>query len=306
MKTLLIDNSLCSLPLRDDADPELIYCYLCALSDAGVGAVELDFRTLMKLNRYPKNMKYIFRLVDPVFLSITKHFKFDYLAVSFNDITRNEIKTDIPLMLTLPIPDDPLKMPPPALIRHANNITGNNISLVSFYGSYPVLSQQEIVQYFDRLRHTMAIPFNLCPMNGLKSAASNAINFTLCGADAVTVTTGSSARYCSLEEYFSYFTSVVRSLPKGLDFPAAAHAVKFNGEIFKTGFSPELDRLIKEYQNDIVYLSNGETGQRLLQCRNLTMPPDEFEEPCDPETDLKNFSVYHDLGRKKHNRGILQ
>lgn len=302
MKTLLIDNSLCSLPLRDDVDPELIYRYICALSDAGVGAVELDFRTLMKLDTYPKNMKYIFRLVDPVFLPITEHFKFDYLALSVNDLRKNDIKTDIPIMLSLPIPKNPSSIVPTGIIQFANSLAHGNISLVNFYGSQPVMSRQGIVQLFDFLRKKVFIPFNFCPMNDFKAAASNAINFTLCGADAVTVTTGSSLKCCSLEEYFSYFTSVMHSLPKGLNFPAVALAVKLNSEIFKTGLSPELDRLIKEYENDILYLSNAETGQRLLQGRRIVNRLDNSE---DPGIDLKDFSVYHGLGRGKRSGKIL-
>lgn len=305
MKTLLIDNSLCSLPLKDDADPELIYSYICALSDAGVGAVELDFRTLMKLDCYPKKMKYIFRLVDPVFLSITEHFRFDYLAVSFGDLQKGNIKTDVPLMLSLPILEDPMNMAFTGFVRYVNSLAYGKISLVNLYGSYPVMSRQEIVQYMDSLRKNMFIPFDICPMNALKSAASNAINFTLCEADAVTVTTGSSVRCCSLEEYFSYFTSVIRSLPKGLNFPAAALAVKLNSEIFRTGLSPELDRLVKEYKNDILYLSNGETGQKLLQGKRTPIPADGPEEYGDFEVDLKKFSVYHGLGRGNCRSKIL-
>lgn len=300
MKTLLIDNSLCSLPLRDDVDPELIYRYICALSDAGVGAVELDFRTLMKLDHYPKKMKYIFRLVDPVFLGIMKYFRFDYLAVSVNDLKKNDIKTDVPIMLTVPISKNPEAIVPTSLIRYANSFADGNVSLVNFYGSQPVMSRQWIDQLFDFLRKKVLIPFNFTPMNDFKAAASNAINFTICGADAVTVTTGSSVKCCSLEEYFSYFTSVMHMLPKGLNFPAVALAVKLNSEIFKTGLSPELDRLINEYENDMLFLANAETGQRLFQGK---FTPMRRNEPDNPETDLKKFSVYN--GRGMHSGKIL-
>lgn len=305
MKTLLIDNSLCSLPLRDDADPDLIYHYICALADAGVQAVELDFRALMKINRYPKNMKYIFRLVDPVFLSITDHFEFDYVAVSYSDLRKCEFKNNTPIMLSLPVIEESMSVPPSGFFRYVSNLTNGKISLINFYGSYPILSREEIKDYFEELRRSTFIPFNLTPMNDYRSAVSNAINFTICGADAVTVTTGSSARYCSLEDYFSYFTSIMHTLPKGLNFPAAAAALKLNGEIFKTGFSRELDRLIKEMRDDFIFLSSGETGERILQGNAARMMSAADDEPDEPD-DLKNFSVYHNLGRKKHPRGFLQ
>ena len=42
MKTVIIDNSLCTLPIEENMNPELISRYIRALADTGVKYVELD------------------------------------------------------------------------------------------------------------------------------------------------------------------------------------------------------------------------------------------------------------------------
>lgn len=288
MKTVLIDNSLCSLPIADDADPELIYGYICALADAGVNYVELDFRTMMKLDRFPISMKYILRLMDPVFLKLTEHFKFDYLAVSFNDV-RKGIESDVPIMLSLPIPDDFMSRSPRDVVHYASNLVKGNISLVSMYGAYPVMSRAEINQYLGFLKRELFVPVNICPTNNQMAAASNAVNFTVCGADCVTVTMGSSLKYCSMEEYFTLFTTVMGGLPKELDFRAVAQAAKLHGRIFRSGFSLEFERLVDRHEDDMLNLISAETGQKLL-LRNRRIDI-QTEEHDDLDFDIRDFDI---------------
>ena len=61
MKTVITDNSLCTLPISDTAKPVHIYKYIEALGEMGVRYVELDFRTVMKMEQLPDNVQYIFR-----------------------------------------------------------------------------------------------------------------------------------------------------------------------------------------------------------------------------------------------------
>lgn len=289
MKTVLIDNSLCSLPLRDDADPELIYSYICALSDAGVRYVELDFRTMMKLDCFPSSMKYIFRLMDPVFLSVTEQFRFDYLEISFNDV-RKGIKSNVPIMLSLPLPDDFINKSPRDVVRYSRNLVQGEISLVSMYGSFPLMSREEISEYLSFLKGTVFLPVNICPINGCMAAASNAINFSVCGADCVTVTMGSSVKCCSLEEYFTLFTTTMHGLPKELDFQAVALAAKLHGQIFKSGFSMEFDRLVRQHEDDMLHLINAENGRKLwLRDGRADHQPE--EEPDGSDIDIRDYDI---------------
>lgn len=306
MRTVLIDNSLCTLPIADDADPELIYGYICALADAGVGYVELDFRTLMKLDCLPRSMKYIFRMIDPVFLKVTEHIKFDYLALSFNDV-RKGVASDVPIMLSLPIPEDFMRRSPRDVIRCAAALIKGNISLVNMYGAYPVMSRAQIHQYLGFLKRELFAPVNICPTNNQMSAAGNAVNFTICGADCVTVTMGSSFKYCSMEEYFTLFTTVMGGLPKELDFRAVAEAAKLHGRIFRSGFSKEFERLVDQHEDDMLNLFSAETGNRLLLHNRRVDFQD--EEQNELGFDVKEFDVsvfnYYKLKREKRTRKIL-
>ncbi len=306
MKTVLIDNSLCSLPIADDVDPEFLYGYICALADAGVSYVELDFRTMMKLDCFPKSMKYIFRLMDPVFLKITEHFKFDYLAVSLNDV-RKGIETDVPIMLSLPIPDSFMDRSPRDVVRYAANLVKGDISLVSMIGAYPVMSRGEISQYLGFLKRELFMPVNICPTNDQMAAASNAVNFTVCGADCVTMTMGSSLKYCSMEEYFTLFTTVMGGVPKELDFRAVAEAAKLHGRIFRSGYSAEFERLLSQHEDDMLNLINAENGQKLLlRSRCVNYFTEEIEEP---DFDIRNFDIslfnYYKLKRRDRLRKPL-
>lgn len=308
MRTVLIDNSLCSLSLRDDADPELIYRYICALADAGVRYVELDFRTLMKLDSFPSSMKYIFRLIDPVFLQITEHFKFDYLAVSFGDV-RKGVKSSVPIMLSLPIPEDFSVRSPADVVRYSKNLVQGDIALVNMYGAYPLMTRREVWDYLGFLRGSLFVPVNICPLNNKMAAASNAVNFAACGADCVTVTMGSSVRCCSLEEYFTLLMLMMRSLPKELNYSAAAEAARLHGQIFKNGSLAEIERLLKLHENDMLNLINAETGEKIRlgkTSRDQRLEADAYD---DSELDVRefNFSLYNynKLGRGGRFRSFL-
>lgn len=308
MKTVLIDNSLCSLSLKDDADPELIYRYICALADAGVGYVELDFRTLMKLDSFPRSMKYIFRLIDPVFMQITEHFKFDYLAVSFGDV-RKGVKSGVPIMLSLPIPDDFAVRSPADVVRYSKNLVQGDIALVDMYGSYPLMTRREAWDYLSFLRGSLFVPVNICPLNNKMAAASNAVNFTACGADSVTVTMGSSVRCCSLEEYFTLFIQMMRALPRELNFHAAAEAARLHCQIFKNGSSSEIERLLKLHEDDMLNLINAETGEKVWLGKTNRSQWVDDDESDDSELDVRefNFSLYNynKLGRGGRFRSFL-
>ena len=86
MKTVIIDNSLCTLPIAEGTSPELICRYIHALAETGVKYVELDFRTVMKMQELPDCVEYIFRLGDPMFAQLTQAFDFRYVVVTMHDI----------------------------------------------------------------------------------------------------------------------------------------------------------------------------------------------------------------------------
>ena len=102
MKTVIIDNSLCTLPIAEGTSPELICRYIHALAETGVKYVELDFRTVMKMQELPDCVEYIFRLGDPMFAQLTQAFDFRYVVVTMHDI-KDEIDVgNTPVILEIP------------------------------------------------------------------------------------------------------------------------------------------------------------------------------------------------------------
>lgn len=299
MRTTLIDNSLCVLPLRDDADPEDIYSYICALADAGVGYVELDFRTMMKLDCLPACMKYILRPIDPIFMALTERYKFDYIALSIKDI-RGGIKTDTPVMLTLPVLNDFMTHSPREVVRYSRALVNGHITALRIRGAFPVMSYKEIAQYLDLLTSTVLLPVDICPTNEKMSAAGNAVNFSVVGADCVTVTMGSSANYCSLEEYFTLFITTMRGLPKKFDIKQLVEAAKLHAMIFQTGFTKEFDRLVSQNEDDLYHLVNAESGLAVYnEPPNLAGQEEEINEVFS-EAKKADFSIFN--GNKRGGR----
>ena len=102
MKTVLTDNSLCTLPIDEHARPQHIYRYIQALAETGVKYVELDFRTVMKMQELPDGVGYIFRLGDPMFAELTQAFDFNYVLVTIQDLKENINVGRTPVIIEFP------------------------------------------------------------------------------------------------------------------------------------------------------------------------------------------------------------
>lgn len=258
MKTVLIDNSLCAYTLRDDASPEHIYKYIKALADAGVRYVEIDFRTIMKLRDLPKEIGYVFRLVDPMFLSVAELFDFDYILVTFADV-RRKIKTDIPMMLELPV----MNKLSGQVLRYAASQVDGRITAVRIRGSCPLMEHEEAARYVARLKNEFPVPLDFCPMNDNRTALDSAVKLSLANADSLTLSMGVSERFCSLEEYFFTLMSVYNMKPKEFSSGPLCAATVFHSNIFRSGHSNGIIRYMDILDHDIHFLRNADTGERV-------------------------------------------
>lgn len=264
MKTVLTDNSLCTYTLRDDAPPEYIYKYIKSLADAGVRYVEIDFRTIMKLRDLPKGIGYVFRLVDPMFLSVAELFEFDYILLTFADIRRN-IKTKVPIMLELPVLDNLSGQ----VLRYAASEVDGSITAVRIRGNHPLMEHGEASRYVTRLKNEFPVPLDFCPMNDMRTALDSAMRFTFAGADSLTLTMGISDRFCSLEEYFFTLMSVYDILPKELSLSPLCAATVYHGNIFRNGRGDGITRYMDILDHDIHFLQNADTGERVKMRMSL-------------------------------------
>lgn len=261
MKTVLIDNSLCSLTINDDAEAADINRYICALAQTGVRYVEIDFRALMKLRRLPDGIGYIFRPVDPMFLKFTEIFRFDYVALTVTDITKYP-KIGIPAMLSLPLPGSFMDRSPREIVQCAEDMIGSPITSLRIRGDFPLITAGDADKYIDFMKRRVAIPVDICPTNSCRTALNTAMNFWG-RADSVTVTMGLSERYCSLEELMITFLTMYGGCPDDLNMSGLCRAAALHTRVFKNSLVSEIPELVKVFEDDFRLLLNADTGEQV-------------------------------------------
>lgn len=259
MKTVLTDNSLCAYPLRDDADPNLIFEYIRALKSSGVRYVELDFRTLMKLRRLPEGVGYIFRVVDPMFMQLTELYDFKYIVITYKDLGK-KIRTNIPIMFEAPYVKRSLSVIPD-LVR--GSVDGELGALrIRWAFEYEKKPDRIFEVYKNIIRGYGPYPVDICPLNTYKTSLDTALKFTATGVDSLTLTAGLPSKYCSLEEYFFALMTIFDSMPPELDIQSLGRVSVYRSRIFQTG-TQALPKLLDTLDRDIRCLKNADTGDQV-------------------------------------------
>lgn len=258
MKTVLIDNSLCAYPLCDNADPDLIYNYIVALKDAGVKFIELDFRSLMKLKALPEGVKYIFRMVDPMFMRLTGFFDFSYIILTYTDL-KHRIKTDVPVMFEAPL----IRGNMSKAARFVRGRIDGELTAFRVRSDFELAEPFETVKLYRELGTELTpLSVDICPLNGSKTALDAALKFTAANADSITLTAGLPTRYCSLEEYIFAMMSVFDGLPDEISINSLGKVSVYRSVIFQTG-EQALPKLLDLLDHDIRTLKNADTGDRV-------------------------------------------
>lgn len=258
MKTVITDNSLCAYPLRDDADPDLIFNYIRALKDAGVRYIELDFRTLMKLRRLPEGVGYIFRMVDPMFLSLSEVYDFKYIVITYKDLGKR-IKTDIPVMFEAPYVKGSVKVIPDLV----KGCVDGELGAVRVRWGFEYETPDGIFDIHKELsKGFRPYPIDICPLAKYKTALDTALKFTAANVDSITLTAGNPAKYCSLEEYFFALMTIFDNLPPELDIQSLGRVSVYRNRIFQSD-GHALMWLMDVLDRDIRCLKNVESGEHV-------------------------------------------
>lgn len=257
MKTVLIDNSLCVYTLKDNANPEYVYNYIEELRDAGVRYVEMDFRAAMKLRGLPRNMGYIFRPVDPMFLKLCEIYDFDYVLLTFNDIQRG-METDVPVMLGYSAGENVSAK----VYYLAKKLLHGEITAVKTRGSFPMMSPQTVEKLVSRMKNEVPVPINVCPMNGVRNALDTALKLTQAKVDALTLTLGVTDRFCTLQDYFFTLMTAFNKLPKEYNLRALCRAAVFHHYIFRNS-DEFMINMFKLFEDDSRFLLNVDSGERV-------------------------------------------
>lgn len=256
MKTTLTDNSLCVYPLRDNAEPELISRYIGELRDTGVDYIELDFRTLIKLKKLPQGVKYIFRMVDPMFLPMTEFYDFSYIVLTYSDL-KKKITTDVPVLFEMPY----LKYSFGKVLRYAEGRVNGNLSALRVRSSFEYCEPSEMIRIYNNICAAAApLPVDICPLNEFKTALDAALKFTAADVSSLTLAAGLPIKYCSLEEYIFSLMSVFDGLPPRVNINSLGGVSVFRGRIFQTG-TPALPALLTIMDHDIRCMKNADTGE---------------------------------------------
>lgn len=256
MKTVLTDNSLCAYPLRDDADPDLMIDYIRALRDAGVKYVELDFRTLMKLRKLPEGVDYIFRMVDPMFLSLAEIYDFKYIVITYKDLGKN-IKTDVPIMFEAPYVKGSVSVIPDLV----KGCVDGELGAFRVRWGFEYETPEGIFDIHKELsKGFRPFPIDICPLAKYKTALDTALKFTAANVDSLTLTAGLPEKYCSLEEYVIALMTIFDSLPPEIDLRSLGRVSVYGSRIFQSG-SKALIKLLDTLDRDIRSLKNADTGE---------------------------------------------
>lgn len=274
MKTILIDNSLCVFTLRDDVNPEYVYRYIASLGESGVRYVELDFRAAMCLRELPDNMKYVFRLLDPMFMKLCEVYDFDYIHLTLGNL-KHKVKTDIPIMLGLPSGDKISAK----FFYLAKRLVGGDVTAVRLRESFPVMPPEKMEEYVSHLKNTVPVPIDICPMNAKKTALDAALKLTQSKVDTLTLTLGKTDNFCGLQDYFFALLMMFNKLPPECSLSALCRAAVYHRYIFKDSGDFITD-LFKLFERDGRLLTNADSGGRVglkMGIRNPDLMSRRFE-----------------------------
>lgn len=258
MKTVIIDNSLCALPIDEAARPDHIYKYIKSLGEAGVKYVQMDFRTIMRMEELPDGVGYIFSSVDPTFARLSEAFDFDYTLVSFNAL-QSGMSVGTPAIIQLPANVTLSRR----LIRLAEGLIRGRAGAVRLMGDFPMMTPDETRDMVNRLKNAVTVPIDICPTNGGKTALDTALKMSAAGADCVTMTMGVSGRYASFEEYLFSLMAVFGALPDNYSMAALCKAAIYHKLVFVGEKSDSITQIMRLLDYDINHLCNADTGDRV-------------------------------------------
>ena len=254
MKTVLTDISLCAGELLSDAKAVDIYKYIKSLASAGVRYVEIDQRILLKLRKLPKGIGYIYRITSPDDVDIIKKYKLNYALIRYSDLFKN-IRPDIPIMLEMPFVERAYRQ----MLGFAQSRLGGRITAVRFCDDFGYMTLGEMRRFVAKIRNTIPIPVDFCPINSHKTALDCALKLTFSGADCISFTVPRTSRFAQLREYIMTLMGVYRIRLDKFDLMGLIGAAIYSDNIFRK--EEESPREIRVPYRSISTSVNADTGE---------------------------------------------
>ena len=259
MKTVITDNSLCTLPISESAKPQHIYKYIEALGETGVRYVELDFRTVMKMEQLPDNVQYIFRLGNPMFAELTEVFDFSYVLLTIHDFKERIRLRSTPAIMEFPA----VQKLHPQLLQLAQSQTDTRIAMARLRGSFPYMTPKDARSYILAAKNAVPVPIDVCPMNKVRTALDMSIKFSMANVDSLTMCMGLSNNYASIEEYLFTLMSTHETLLKEFNMAALCKAAVYHKLVFGQHSLDSISHIMALLDRDIMSLRNADTGRRV-------------------------------------------
>lgn len=259
MKTVIIDNSLCTLPIDEGVPPEFISRYIHALAETGVKYVEVDFRTVMKMHELPDCVEYIFRLGDPMFAQLTQAFDFRYVVVTMQDIKEEIDVGDTPVILEIPRLEGFNRK----LQILAQKFISGPISMIRVRSSFDFMTIDQAREMIWRAKSSFTVPIDICPMDSKKTALDTALKVSNASVDSMTLCMGKSKSYASLEDFLFTMTMVFNIMPKEYSIPALCKAEAYHRLVFGLRSADRITEIMESVDYDIAHLTNADTGDRV-------------------------------------------
>ncbi len=228
MKTVLTDISLCEGELLPDAKAADIYKYIKSLASAGIRYVEIDRNILQKLRKLPKGIGYIYRVTRPEDVDIVKIYKFNYALIRYSDLFK-KIRPDIPVMLEMPFVERAYRQ----MLGFAQSRLGGRITAVRFCDDFGYKTLGEMRRFVAKIRNTIPIPVDFCPLNSHKTALDCALKLTFSGADCISFTVPQTNRFARLRGYITTLMGVYKIRPDKIDIVGLIGAAMYSDCIFR-------------------------------------------------------------------------
>ncbi len=266
MKTVICDNSLSTQKINYGIPSELIYKYITALGELGVSYVEIDHEVALKMHELPDNVKYIYRVSDPVYSAVMDMYDFDYVLLTPDTLDPRH-RPSCPVIFEL----ESYGASEKATLNLANSVLDRKISLVQFNTCFglrcnlagkemDMMDQRDVTTFVRTLKNAITVPISLCPHDNTKNALDFCIKAIKARADMITMGLGACEEYAALDEYL--FRKMVsehddRAVMEKICKAAFYHKIIFNSpkDLFMS--------ILKQIDVDILQLRNVDTGEHI-------------------------------------------
>jgi len=209
-------------------DKKAMFSYVCALAQAGVSYVELDFASLVRLPKPSGSENYIYRLGSPEEFVVANALNFAYvvLPLKFAYILPR-IDPRLPVILEIDVGD--VSNP-----QNLFNILGlissemdlTHFAMIRLTGEF---DPDTLPVIFNNYKRRTIIPLDICPRNTVLTALDTAITAYRHGFDSITVSFGDDNNYASLEELLIMLASMYKIIISPDYLEGICRAVLFSG-----------------------------------------------------------------------------